>query len=201
MGGKDFARGQRLTDGCPLANPQCGVLDSPFHGQAVDDLGGNPQRFEHGYGARGENAEGARKARGIQSPDELADQGHPQHEPVEAKARIRRLEPAQKPPGGRGHHDQGIEPVMADEVAHADQDARGDRQFLMAGVEYRHDLRHDIGQQKGHDGEGEDHQHDGVDQRVADLLSHDLARFGVIRSRSSTESSLPDCSPADTVAR
>ena len=90
------------------------------------------------------------------------------------------LSQRKKPQVAGRDHDQGVIPVVAYEIAHADQDAGRNRQFLMAGLEYRHDLGYHVGQQERDDGEGQDHQHDGIHQRVADLLAHDLARFGVI---------------------
>ena len=90
---------------------------------------------------------------------------------------------------------------MTDEVAHADEYPRRNRQLLMPGLEHGNHLRHDVGQQKRDDGELQHEEYDRVDQGIADLLAHDLPRLGVIREPLQHRSSLPDCSPADTVAR
>ena len=112
----------------------------------------------------------------------LPDQRHPQQEAIElAGAHPGALSQRRNPQTAAPISDQAVKPVVTDEIAHADQDARGERQFLVAGLEHRDHLRHHVGQQERHDGEGQDQQHDGINQRIADLLAHDLTRFGVVR--------------------
>ena len=69
---------------------------------------------------------------------------------------------------------------MAQEVRKAHQQARGQRQGLLHVLEDPDDLRHDPGQQAGHDGQGDQGQQQRIGQRREQGLLEGVACLGVV---------------------
>jgi hypothetical protein len=74
-GGEEFAGGQRLADGRAFTNPQRRFLDRLFMGRLLTTSAEIRSASSTGYGARGQNAEGAGKARRVQAADEFPARG------------------------------------------------------------------------------------------------------------------------------
>src|SRR3569623_2166450 len=168
------------VQGRALAHPPRRLFHRRMHRHIADHTCRDAERLQHRHAAAGEDAEGAREARGDEDAHQLRNHWQLQQYVVKPALGTALAERHAREHRRRHHGDQHIHTITASEVAYRDEPAGEWRQLLANAFERLHALRHHVHHQQRHHQYRHDQHQQWIDERQRGFLLQGLARLGVI---------------------